>query len=102
MAFGPTEEPREALMNKPFRGVMIALAVVAIPAFMLRLAHGSDHADTPELAANPGQDLSDVFIFPSPQNVNNVVLVMDVNPLIGPGKGLTTYFDPGVLYQFKI
>jgi hypothetical protein len=41
-------------------------------------------------------------MFPSPTNPNNVVLVMNVHPLIGPGNGPATSFDPNVLYQFKI
>ena len=42
-------------------------------------------------------------IFPSPQNDNNVVLVMDVHGLIPAGQGdRNVSFDPGVLYQIKI
>jgi hypothetical protein len=65
-------------------------------------ARASDHADTPAIAATPGVDLTDVFLFPSPVNPNNVVLVMNVHPLIPSGQGLSTVFDPNVLYQFKI
>lgn len=31
-----------------------------------------------------------------------VVLAMDVHPLIPTGQGTNTYFDPGIMYQFKI
>ena len=62
----------------------------------------SDHADTPQIAAAPGTDLTDVYIFPSPSNPNNVVLSMSVHPLITPGTKNSTFFDPNVLYQFKI
>lgn len=80
-----------------------ALAFVAAAGFgVTRLAQGSDHADTPELASNPGADLSDVYIFPSPTNSNNVVLVMNVHPLITGGDVSTVGFDPNTLYQFKI
>jgi hypothetical protein len=79
-----------------------ALAGALIPALMLGRARGSDHADTPFIAANPGTDLTDVFIFPSPTNASNVVLVMNVHPLIPSGQGTSAYFDPTVLYQFKI
>jgi hypothetical protein len=79
---------------------LIAMGTATVVA--TRSARGSDHADTPDLAQNPGQDLSDVFIFPSPSSPNNVVLVMNCHPLIGPGNGPTTSFDPNVLYQFKI
>lgn len=62
----------------------------------------SDHADTPAIAARPGADLTDVFIFPSKTNPNNVVLAMCVNPLITPSTKDSVAFDPDVLYQFKI
>ena len=50
----------------------------------------------------PGADITDVFVFPSPANNANVVLVMDVYPLIPAGQGPTKFFDPAVMYQFKI
>ena len=83
---------------------LVALGLLALvaPAIFIGVGRASDHADTPEIAANPGTDITDVFIFPSPQNPDNVVLVMNVHPLIGPGKGNTVSFDPNVLYQFKI
>lgn len=81
---------------------ILALGVMMLPIIMLVRARGSDHADTPAIAATPGADLTDVFIFPSAENVNNVVLAMNVHPLIPSGQGLSTAFDPNVLYQFKI
>ena len=60
----------------------------------------SDHGDTAENFNRIGADLTDVFIFPSPENDDNVVLVMDVHGLIPAGQSAS--FDPGVLYQFKI
>lgn len=66
----------------------------------VRQAQGSDHADTPQLVASAGTDLTDVFVFPSPADNNKVVLTMCVSPLIPTGG--TRAFDPTVLYQFKI
>ena len=80
----------------------IALAALMAPAALLTTSRASDHADTPNIAANPGTDITDVFAFPSPENPDNVVLVMTVNPLIAPGQGPSTSFDPNVLYQFKM
>ena len=83
---------------------IVGTAIVAAfaPIAMIGLGRASDHADTPEIAASPGSDLTDVFIFPSPQDPDKVVLVMNVHPLIGPGQGPNVQFDPNVLYQFKI
>ena len=82
---------------------LLALGMLLVPAATnsARLA-ASDHADTAENYNRPGTDLADVFIFPSPTTPANVVLVMDLHPLIPAGQGLNNSFDPGVLYQFKL
>ncbi len=80
----------------------VAALTPAIAFSVAKTTRGSDHADTPTIAATPGADLTDVFVFPSPSNPNNVVLVMDVHPLIPDGQSSTVSFDPDVLYQFKI
>jgi hypothetical protein len=82
--------------------ILTLTAVAAVPLFTLGRARGSDHADTPAIAANPSVDLSDVHMFPSPVNGNNVVLSMCSHPLLTTAEATTTYFDPNVLYQFKI
>lgn len=83
----------------------VAALVALVLGIVLYTTHpvlSSDHQDSPATVARPGADITDDFLFPSPSNPNNVVLVMDVHPLIATGQGLTTYFDPGVLYQMKI
>ena len=90
---------------KPTRVAKILLtlaAVVAVPAAIVAKVHGSDHADTPAIAAKPGADLTDVFAFPDPANAANVILAMDVHPLITAGQIGSVVLDPNVLYQFKI
>lgn len=82
--------------------LLLAAGLMAIPALMISRVRSSDHADTPQIAANPGTDLTDVFIFPSTTNAANVVLVMTVNPLVPTGQAGSVSFDPTVLYQFKI
>jgi len=80
------------------------LALGALSLGTVRSAIGSDHAGTVITAqTRPGTDLSDLHIFPDPQNPNNVVLSMSVHPLIkaGTAPGAVT-FDQDVLYQFKI
>jgi Domain of unknown function (DUF4331) len=79
--------------------VAAILAPVGIP--LLNRSHASDHADTAEIFKRIGGDLTDVFIFPSPSNPENVVLVLDAHGLI-PGGVPDISFDPRVLYQFKL
>ncbi len=81
----------------------IAIAAAAV----LYTAHpvkSSDHQDTYNLATrtNTSADITDVFVFPSPTNPQNVVFAMDVSPLIMPGQGTTKFFDPTLIWQFKI
>ncbi len=66
------------------------------------VARGSDHQDSPLTTQRPGTDISDMYVFPSATNSKNVVLAMNVHPIIPPGQGTRTFFDPGVLYQYKI
>ena len=90
-------------MKRIWKPAALAICSLAIiPACLMMKAHGSDHADTPTIAASPGADITDVHIFPSPTNTNNVVLSMSVHPLITSANVATTSFDPNVLYQFKI
>lgn len=78
----------------------VAGGVVLVAVVGMNLAVASDHADTQEVVDRAGTDISDVYVFPSPENPDNVVLIMNVNPLIGQGGSAS--FDPEVLYQFKV
>lgn len=90
------------MLSRKKLGLLIAAAgVLIVPGLLLVKARGSDHADTPAIAANPGVDLTDVYVFPSPTDSTKVVLVMNVHPLI-PSGVTNTIFDPDALYQFKI
>lgn len=69
---------------------------------------GADHLDAPALRT-PGQggrDINDVYVFQSPTNPANSVLVMTVNPFAGKVNPANTMsdvvFDSAVEYQFLI
>jgi hypothetical protein len=81
-----------------------ALLVVVISLYGLHAVRASDHQDSPTVVARPGSDITDVFVYPAPDNAANVVLAMDVYPLIPAGMSSNAMyaFDPAVLYQFKI
>ncbi len=81
---------------------IVALVLTAI-VYNLLPVRGSDHQDSPTVLARPAADITDMFLYPSPSNPQNVVLQMDVDPLLAPGGPTTTAaLDPQVLYQFKI
>jgi len=89
------------------RTIGAVTAVVALAAagilYSAHPAKSSDHQDTYNLAtrSNTSADITDVFVFPA-QNPNNVVFAMNVSPLIPPGMGPTKFFDPTLMWQFKI
>ena len=80
-----------------------ALVVVAI-VYNAHAVRSSDHQDTYNLAtrSNTSADITDVYVFPSPTNPANVVFVMNVSPLIPTGMGTAKFFDPTLMWQFKI
>ncbi len=92
--------------------LIAASASIAAVAFVAALytthaAKSSDHQDTYNLATSVGHntsaDITDVYVFPSPSNPNNVVFAMDVSPLLTPGgTASTASFDPTILWTFKI
>ena len=85
-------------------GVIASVFILtfAISLYSFRAARGSDHQDSPTVVDNPLADITDVFAFPDPKNASNVVLVMDVDPLIPSGMTAGLALVPNVLYQFKV
>ena len=83
--------------------VAAAIAVVACAGTVgiIRLARGSDHQDTPDVELNPASDMTDVYVFPA-SSPDRMVLVLNSWAFITPAQTATTYFDPNLLYQFKI
>ena len=89
------------------RSLLFAAGIIMIPLTLTVLytkVQGSDHAGTVESIANNFRaDLTDLHIFPGRAGVGqgrSVVLAMSVRGLIPAGG--SDFFDPDVLYQFKI
>ena len=82
----------------------VAVLVVVAIAYSAHAVRSSDHQDTYNLAtrSNTSADITDVYVFPSPANSANVVFVMNVSPLIPAGMGTAKFFDPTLMWQFKI
>lgn len=86
------------------RALTLVTVVAAGVLYTVHPARSSDHQDTYNLAhrANTSADITDVFVFPAPGNPNDVVFVMNVSPLIPAGMGTSSFFDPSLMWQFKI
>jgi hypothetical protein len=82
----------------------VAALVVVVIAYSAHVVRSSDHQDTYNLTnrSNTSADITDVYVFPSPSNSANVVFAMDVSPLIPAGLGASKFFDPSLIWQFKI
>ncbi len=83
------------------RRLVIAAIVAACATGGVGLALASDHQDTPDVELNPSMDMTDLYVFPSTVP-GRVVLVMNSWGVLTPAETPTTYFDPNILYQFKI
>src|SRR3989440_9932182 len=68
---------------------------------VIQLAQGSDHQDTPDVELNPASDMTDVYVFPG-ASPDRAVLVLNSWAFVTPAQTMNTYFDPNLLYQFKI
>ena len=103
MAFSPPHpsQPR-SLFTRLFQTTATCVAVILLVLFSAVLpARASDHQDTTFLATQlRAADLTDLYVFGSPKDKANVVLIMDFDPLIVSGEQRP--YDPNVLYQFKI
>ena len=92
-------------MKKQITPILALIASLFLGAACLNLSpptHAADAADSATNYNRIGEDISDLYVFPSPTNISNVVLVMDVDSFIPAGQGQSASFDPDVLYQFKI
>ena len=62
----------------------LGLAGLVVGATAIGISAGAaDHLDAPKAASNPSLDINDVYAFQSPENPDNTVLIMTVNPLAG-------------------
>src|SRR3954470_16327461 len=58
----------------------------------------SDHISGPRALADPVADITDVYAFPSPEQADRLVLVMNTLPMAKP----SDLFSEGLLYRFRL
>lgn len=74
------------------------------PALLLiGAAFASSHREAPAIALDPTADITDFYMFLSPEDSSKVVFIMNVNPLEPPGGGPNFHrFDDNVLYEIHV
>ncbi len=77
-----------------------ALSIVAAATTTAVGVDAADHLDAPGVQADGRTDINDVYVFQSPTNPDNTVLIMTVNPIAGVRSGTT--FHPDAEYAFNI
>ena len=90
---------RSGALGSGFAALALVLTAVLYNVLPVR---GSEHQDSPTVVARAAADITDVFVYPAGDNPSNVVLQMDVSPLLTPANASQAALDPSVLYQFKI
>lgn len=87
------------------RGRRIALGLAVTAAAGLGAVGwlaASDHKDGPITTEHSSIDLTDLYAFRSPADSSNLVLVMNIHGFIPPAEAASTFFDPRLLYEFRI
>ena len=87
------------MKNALFGALGVAGLVVGATAVGIS-AGAADHLDAPRAASNPSLDINDLYAFQSPQNPDNTVLILTVNPLAGILSG--TDFDENGAYRILV
>lgn len=64
--------------------------------------NAADHKDGARATADAKADINDVYAFRSPENAENVVFAMTVNPLTAPSMNTTATLDESVSYNLHI
>ncbi|HEV3078296.1 MAG TPA: DUF4331 family protein, partial [Gemmataceae bacterium] len=92
-------------MKRFLAGLALLAALAALSVFM-GLGEAADHRDGPifgppgTTSANGRADINDVYVFQSPANGANTVLILDVSPF--PGVLTPTTFEQGLFFDLKI
>lgn len=87
-------------MNKILYGLLAAFGLMAATIAATVPVDAADHLEAPLVQADGRTDINDVYAFQSPNDPDNTVLIMTVNP--GAGILSPTTFDNRATYQFRI
>jgi len=65
-------------------------------------AWAADHKEAPLVSERPPSDIADLYVFLSPSNSDNLVMVMTVNPFVVQEAGGGFNFSPEISYIFNV
>ena len=87
---------------KNLKKTILLLVLVLLTGAGIYTLVASDHIDAPGVryTGDTKADITDLYVFASPQDTNNLVFVCNIEGLYAAGTNGT--FDPNVLVQFKI
>lgn len=100
----PTISQSDSAQHRGIRlgaGLLAVILATGLP-FLFTAARAADHRDAPTVDGLPEGDITDVFAFLDPNNSDDVVLIMNVNPFSVPAELPGYRFSNDLLYQFKI
>jgi hypothetical protein len=80
--------------------LLAGLLAIVVATMILPTGRPADHQDGDRVKTDGRVDITDVYVFQSPVDPNNTVLVMDVNPFAGIMSPVT--FRPDAAYEFMI
>jgi len=86
----------------PRVSLLAAVFAIGFTAFSFTAVRAADHRDAPTVDGIPEGDITDVFASLDPNNSDDVVLIMNVNPFSVPAELPGYRFSTDLLYQFKI
>jgi len=75
-------------------------AILAVLLLPVSFSQAADHLEAPGVMADGRTDLADLFLFQSPNDTANSVMILTVNPFAGTGNSGTT-FNENASYQFQ-
>jgi hypothetical protein len=92
-----------ALSHSTFVKSFTSLLCVAALYGSIGAVRAADHGDAPNLAADQGADLGDVYFFLDPNDNTMAVLIMTVHGFIVPGEAVNfAIFDEKIRFRFGI
>lgn len=82
---------------------LLALAALLAMTLVGQMAQGSSHREAPLISQDPAADITDMYVFRSPDAPNTVTAIMNVWPFAQPEGGPNwTRFDENVRYSMHL